>query len=211
MVLYFLEFGSFSYALADTLRVMDSLPVLLVFTSALSHGLWNYLAKAGSDKESFMLLLNLLSLFLFIPIFYVVLPEIYFPIQILPYLIVSALAETVYFIGLGKAYENGDLSVVYPVARSSPVFVTVVAALFLGEVITPVGVIGIFTIFIGVYILHLKGLTKEEISAPLKYLTTSSSRYAIISALGTTVYSITDKLGVTAVNPLLYSSGSVFS
>lgn len=163
------------------------------------------MAKSGVDKESFMLLLNLTSLILFIPLFYVILPEVYFPMQILPYLLVSAIAETVYFLGLGKAYEDGDLSVVYPVARSSPVFVTIVAAVFLGEVITPVGLVGILTIFIGVYILHLKGLTRSDLTAPLKYLTTSSSRYAIISAIGTTVYSITDKLGVTTVNPLLYS------
>jgi uncharacterized membrane protein len=38
-----------------------------------------------------------------------------------------------------------------------------------------------------------------------------SSRYAIIAALGTTVYSITDKLGVTAVDPLLYSFWLGFS
>ncbi len=184
---------------------MDALPVLLVFISAVSHGLWNYLAKAGEDKESFMLLLNLTSLILILPVFYLILPEIYFPMEILPYLLVSGVAEVVYFIGLGKAYEDGDLSVVYPVARSSPVFVTIVAAVFLGENISLTGVVGILTIFIGVYVLHLKGLTVSDFSAPLKYLSSSSSRYAVIAALGTTVYSITDKLGVTTVNPLLYS------
>jgi uncharacterized membrane protein len=184
---------------------MDALPIMLVFVSAVSHGLWNYIAKAGDDKESFMLLLNVTSLILMIPVFYLILPEIYFPMEILPYLLVSGLAEVVYFIGLGKAYEDGDLSVVYPVARSSPVFVTIVAALFLGEVISLTGVLGILIIFLGVYVLHLKGLTVADFSAPLKYLKSSSSRYAVIAALGTTVYSITDKLGVTAVNPLLYS------
>jgi uncharacterized membrane protein len=183
---------------------MDLLPVVLVFVSAVSHGLWNYLAKAGTDKESFMLLLNLTSLFLFVPVFYMVLPEIYFPVEIFPYLIVSALAETVYFLGLSKAYEEGDLSVVYPVARSSPVFVTIVAALFLSEKITLIGLVGILTIFVGVYVIHLKGLTIADLSAPIKYLSTSSSKYAVISAFGTTVYSITDKIGVTTINPLLY-------
>ena len=184
---------------------MDSLPVILVIFSAISHGLWNYIAKVGEDKESFMLLLNLTSLLLFIPVFYLILPEIYFPIEILPYLLVSGLAETVYFLGLGKAYEGGDLSVVYPVARSSPVFVTIAAAFFLGETISLVGLAGILVIFVGVYVLHLKGLTREDFAAPLMYLTSGSSKYAIIAALGTTIYSITDKIGVTMVNPLLYS------
>ncbi|MFH1179894.1 MAG: GRP family sugar transporter [Candidatus Bathyarchaeota archaeon] len=184
---------------------MDSLPLLLVMISAVSHGLWNYLAKAGRDKESFMLLLNITSLTLFLPLFYLILPEIYFPISILPYLIISGVSETLYFLGLGKAYETGDLSLVYPVARSSPVFVTLAAFLFLGENITTPGIIGILVIFIGVYILHLKGLTRQDLSGPLKYLKSSSSRYALLAALGTTIYSITDKLGVTTVDPILYA------
>lgn len=190
---------------------MEFLPLALILASAVSHGLWNYLAKEGKDKESFMLLLNLTSLPLLLPVFLLILPEIYLPLEIVPYLLVSGLAETVYFLGLGKAYESGDLSIVYPVARSSPVFVTIVAALFLGETISLTGLLGILVIFIGVYILHLKGMTREDLVAPLRYLMSGSSRYAIIAALGTTVYSITDKLGVTTVDPLLYSFWLGFS
>lgn len=190
---------------------MEFLPLALVLASAVSHGLWNYLAKEGKDKESFMLLLNLTSLPLLLPVFFLILPEIYLPLEIVPYLLVSGLAETVYFLGLGKAYESGDLSIVYPVARSSPVFVTIAAAVFLGETISMTGLLGIMVIFIGVYILHLKGITREDLVAPVRYLMSGSSRYAIIAALGTTVYSITDKLGVTTVDPLLYSFWLGFS
>ena len=190
---------------------MEFLPLALVLASAVSHGLWNYLAKEGKDKESFMLLLNLTSLPLLIPVFLLILPEIYLPLEIVPYLLVSGLAETVYFLGLGKAYESGDLSIVYPVARSSPVFVTIAAAVFLGETISMTGLLGIMVIFVGVYILHLKGMTREDLVAPVRYLMSGSSRYAIIAALGTTVYSITDKLGVTTVDPMLYSFWLGFS
>jgi len=190
---------------------MEFLPLALVLASAVSHGLWNYLAKEGKDKESFMLLLNLTSLPLLLPVFLLILPEIYLPLEILPYLLVSGLAETVYFLGLGKAYESGDLSIVYPVARSSPVFVTIAAVVFLGETISMTGLLGILVIFIGVYILHLKGMTREDLVAPVRYLMSGSSRYAVIAALGTTVYSITEKLGVTTVDPLLYSFWLGFS
>ena len=130
---------------------MEFLPLALVLASAVSHGLWNYMAKEGKDKESFMLLLNLTSLPLFLPVFLLVLPEIYLPLEILPYLLVSGLAETVYFLGLGKAYESGDLSIVYPVARSSPVFVTIAAAVFLGETISMTGLLGILVINIQIF------------------------------------------------------------
>jgi uncharacterized membrane protein len=184
---------------------MDPLPLILVIISAVSHSLWNFLAKEGKDKESFMLLLNIISLILFLPVFYFIIPNIYFPIQVLPYLIISGIAETLYFFGLGKAYETGDLSLVYPIARSSPVLVSIAAFILLGEVITFIGVISILIIFSGIYILHLKRLTSKELTAPITYLKTGSSKYAILAALGTTIYSISDKIGVTKIDPLLYS------
>lgn len=190
---------------------MEFLPLALVLASAVSHGLWNYLVKEGNDKESFMLLLNVSSLVLLTPVFFLILPEIYLPLEIVPYLLVSSVAETVYFLGLGKAYESGDLSIVYPVARSSPVFVTIAAAIFLGETFSLAGLFGILVIFIGVYVLHLKGMTRDDLVAPIHYLMSGSSKYAVIAALGTTVYSITDKLGVTTVDPLLYSFWLGFS
>ncbi len=190
---------------------MEFLPLALVLASAVSHGLWNYLAKEGNDKESFMLLLNVSGLVLLTPVFLLILPEIYLPLEIVPYLLVSGLAETVYFLGLGKAYESGDLSIVYPVARSSPVFVTIAAAVFLGETFSLLGLLGILVIFIGVYVLHLKGMTRGDLVAPIRYLISGSSKYAVIAALGTTIYSITNKLGVTTVDPLLYSFWLGFS
>ena len=173
--------------------------------SAVSHALWNYVAKEAGDKDSFMLLINVFSLAIFLPVFYVILPEIYFPVEILPFLFVSGVAETIYFLALGKAYETGDLSVVYPVARSSPMFVAIAASLLIGERISPWGALGIALILFGVYVLHLKGWSGEELTRPLKALGDPASRYAFVAALGTTVYSISDKMGVTAVDPLLYS------
>jgi len=184
---------------------LDPVPFTLVMASAVSHALWNYMAKEAGDKDSFMLLLNVLSLALFLPVFYVILPEIYFPAEILPFLVASGVAETIYFLALGKAYEEGDLSVVYPVARSSPMFVAIAASMLIGERVTLWGALGIALILAGVYVLHLKGWSGEELTKPLRALGAPASRYAFVAALGTTVYSISDKLGVTAVDPLLYS------
>jgi uncharacterized membrane protein len=184
---------------------LDPLPFTLIMASAFSHALWNYVAKEAGDKDSFMLLLNVLSLALFLPVFYLILPEIYFPTKILPFLLASGVAETIYFLALGKAYEEGDLSVVYPVARSSPMFVAIAASILIGETITFWGALGIALILAGVYVLHLKGWSGEELTRPLRALGAPASRYAFVAALGTTVYSISDKMGVTAVDPLLYS------
>ena len=176
-----------------------------MIVSAFSHALWNYLAKGSDDKESFMFLLNLYSTILFLPIIYFLIPELTFPIEILPFLIVSGVAETIYFLSLGKAYETGDLSIVYPLARSSPLFVAIVASILLQEKISLWGYIGVLLVITGVYVLHLKSFRFKDITLPLRSLGNTSSIYAIVAALGTTVYSISDKKGVTTVEPLLYA------
>jgi uncharacterized membrane protein len=183
---------------------LETLPLTLVVISAFSHALWNYLAKDSEDKESFMFLLNLYSTVLFFPIFYILIKDFKLPINLVPLLLASGIAETVYFIALGKAYETGELSIVYPIARSSPLFVAIFAPLLIKETITAWGVIGIFVIILGVYILHLRRLHKD-VSLGFRTFYNRASIYAIIAALGTTVYSISDKKGVTLVDPLLYS------
>ena len=187
------------------MSVVETLPFALVMVSAVSHALWNLLAKEGGDKESFMLLLNLAALVLFLPVFWFILPDWSLPVEALPFLAVSAVSETVYFLALGKAYEGGDLSIVYPVARSSPVFVAVTAAAFLGETISAWGLVGILVIFMGVYTLHLRGLGWGDLLQPIRGLREPASMYALAAALGTTVYSLSDKLGVTTVDPIRYS------
>ncbi len=112
---------------------MDPLPFALVVASAFSHASWNVLAKRGEDKVSFMWLMTFTSFFTLLPVFWFVLPDWRLPASAVPYLVVSAVAETLYFVSLGRAYELGDLSVVYPLARSSPLFLTILAVAFLGE------------------------------------------------------------------------------
>jgi drug/metabolite transporter (DMT)-like permease len=178
---------------------------MLVIVSAISHALWNYIAKEAHEKETFFLLINITSFFVLFPVFYFFLPEFVFPFEVLPFLIVSAVAEVIYFVGLGKAYENGDLSVVYPLARSSPLFVAMFAVMLLGEKISGWGIVGILLIVLGVYMLHLKSFSMKEILRPFKSLREESSKYALVAAFGTTVYSLSDKIGVTNVSPILYS------
>jgi drug/metabolite transporter (DMT)-like permease len=184
---------------------MELLPFVLVVTSAISHAAWNLLAKGGSDKESFMWLMTATSLFTMLPVFYFILPEWRFPLEALPYFLISGVAETLYFITLRKAYEFGDLSVVYPLARSSPLFITVLAVLFLGEEISPWGAIGVLLMVLGVYTLHLKGLQTKDILYPLRSLRGRASQLALMTALWTTAYSMSDKVGVSTVDPILYA------
>ena len=184
---------------------MESAPLFLVIVSAFSHAAWNVLAKKGEDKEAYMWVMVTTSLFTLLPVYLVILPDWNFPLAAMPYMLVSAVAETLYFISLGKAYELGDLSVVYPLARSSPLFLTILAVLFLNESISAWGVVGIALMVIGVYTIHLRSLDFKDLTLPLRSLRGRASQFAILTALWTTVYSLTDKIGVTTVDPVAYS------
>ena len=184
---------------------MDSVALALVLISAASHAAWNYAAKNAGDKDSFLLLMNLTSQVTILPVFLLTLKEWGLPMIVLPMIILSAIAEAVYFLSLSRAYEQGDLSVVYPVVRSSPLFVAAAGALFLGEWITLVGIIGIVFILLGVYVLHIKKLERRRILEPLRSFRGPAFRFAILAALGTTIYSLSDKVGVSTIDPFLYA------
>jgi uncharacterized membrane protein len=173
--------------------------------SALSHATWNFLAKGARDKDSYMLLMNLTSQLTFIPVFLLFLHDWLLTVEALPFLLVSGAAETVYFLGLSGAYEIGDLSVVYPVARSSPLFVAILATLFMGERLTPWGVAGISLIIVGVYVLHMRSLKGGGALRILHELSGRASQLALVAALGTTIYSLADKVAVSRIDPLLYA------
>ncbi|MGD2141892.1 MAG: EamA family transporter [Candidatus Bathyarchaeota archaeon] len=184
---------------------MDPLAFLLVMTSAFSHATWNVLAKKGGNKESFMWIMITSSIFTLLPVYVLVLPDWRLPLTAVPYMLGSAVAETLYFISLSRAFELGDLSVVYPLARSSPLFLTVLAVVFLGESISFYGALGIALMVLGVYTIHLRSLNLNELTLPLRSLRNRASQYALLTALWTTFYSLFDKAGVTAVNPFAYS------
>ena len=184
---------------------MEPLAVVLILLSAVSHAVWNYLAKGSRDKDSFMLLMNLSSQITLLPVFIYWLKDWSLPLSVLPFLCISAVAEAIYFLALSRAYDAGDLSVVYPVARSAPLFVAVAGALLLGEELTAIGVMGILLVLIGVYVLHLKSLKFNSLLEPLYSFKGPAFGFAVIAALGTTAYSLSDKVGVTRVNPILYA------
>ncbi|MCD6263910.1 EamA family transporter, partial [Candidatus Bathyarchaeota archaeon] len=108
-------------------------------------------------------------------------------------------------LSLGKAYELGDLSVVYPLARSSPLFLFILSVVFLGEEVSKWGALGILLVVLGVYTLHLRGLSSAEFLTPLTSLRGRASQLALLTAFWTSLYSLIDKMGVTAVDPLQYA------
>jgi drug/metabolite transporter (DMT)-like permease len=104
-----------------------------------------------------------------------------------PFIIASGLVHIVYNMSLIRSYRRSDLSVAYAIARgSSPLLVTLGAALFAREAISPVHALGIALISGGILTLALldKHVSRADMLAAL-------STGAIIA-----LYTVIDGLGV---------------
>jgi drug/metabolite transporter (DMT)-like permease len=104
-----------------------------------------------------------------------------------PYIVASGLVHIVYNVTLVRSYRRNDLAQAYPIARgSSPLLVTLGAALFAHEAIGPLHVLGIVMISGGIIAIALE---RSHVS-----------RAGLLAALTTgvtiAVYTVIDGIGV---------------
>jgi len=64
-------------------------------------------------------------------------------------IVTSAIVHALYALSLAKAYEKGDLSLVYPIARLAPIFVLLWSTLIWREAMSPAGIAGVLIIVFG--------------------------------------------------------------
>lgn len=101
--------------------------------------------------------------------------------------LVSGAALTVYFLGLRVAYRHAPVALAYPIARSSPLFIALASAFLFGESFARLGMLGIGVSTLGLVML---GRTAWRGDARMALAP------ALLAALGTTVYSLSDKVAV---------------
>lgn len=144
---------------------MPPLALALLLTAAVLHTGWNLLLKrSGADTWLVswwaLLLIGLLGL----PVLLADPP----PPQIWPYLVASAIFETLYFTLLAAAYRSADFSLVYPIARgAAPALIALWAVLLLGERPSPGGLLGLAVIVAGLVVVAWRpGLAAKGRAAP---------------------------------------------
>lgn len=130
-----------------------------------------------------------------------------FPVEGIGWLFVlgTVLLHIFYFLFLARGYANADLSVVYPIARGmGPTLAPLLGVLILGESVSPLAIVGIASVIVGIYVVYWWGSFGQIFSDPLKLLKESGTRYAVFTGLLIASYSIWDKVGVSHVTPFLY-------
>ncbi len=171
---------------------MSSLAIMLVILSAFIHAGWNLLSKRQHPSASFFLIASLAGALMLSPVLIVygsmVVTDI--PARIWLFLIASGFFLALYYISLAGAYRAGEMSVAYPLARSSPVIVVSVVTLMLGrgDQVSALCVAGIVLVVLGCFLIPLKRLGDLR----LKNYCHPICGLALLAAIGTSGYSIVD-------------------
>ena len=172
----------------------------LLLAAAMMHTTWNLLVKRAKEKQVFIWCSLIAGIIIFSPL---LLTSPISLISIWPYLLSSALVEAIYYITLIRAYENGDFSLVYPMARgAAPAFLLVWATFFLGERPRIFGIVGILLLVFGLIVVGGKAWWTLRKASGL-------SKSALTLALGVacciSIYTAIDGAAVHQVSPLPYT------
>jgi drug/metabolite transporter (DMT)-like permease len=175
--------------------------LLLLIVAAFFHTGWNYRVKRVEEKQIFTWWVLVAGLIFYVPLVRLCLP---IPIRVWPYAISSALVETLFFVALVRAYEQGDFSLVYPVARgAAPAMLALWATLFLGERPGLAGIAGLTTIIAGLTLVGGAGLIGGKTTIRLS---AQNLLPALFISFCISVYSAIDGAAVRVMAPQGYGA-----
>jgi drug/metabolite transporter (DMT)-like permease len=177
---------------------MSFLALALLLGSAVLHAFWNLLLKQSDRKYIAMAWQIILSgLMALGALFFTGLP----PRSMWLLAVLSAILESIYFVLLTFAYSDHDFSLVYPVARgAAPALVVVWAALFLREIPSLGGLLGIALIVCGLAIIGATSLFQNGTQKPQFRGILSALSVALVIS----IYTIVDGFAVKRGPALSY-------
>lgn len=186
---------------------MTGLAIALVLAAALIHASWNYLLKKSGGGIGFVWAFAVLSSLLYAPLAVgvVVIQHFQFSAEALAYLFASAVLHTAYYLLLDRGYRYGDLSVVYPLARATGPFLTVLFALAaLGERPGVIALCGAALVVGGAFFLAASPAKLREAGAARGMV------FALLTGCMIASYTVVDKQAVSAalIPPILQDWGA---
>ncbi|MBW1644271.1 MAG: EamA family transporter [Deltaproteobacteria bacterium] len=143
----------------------------------------------------------------FTPVFAFVLFSEGFEFSISYFLVlISGFIHFIYWFFLAKSLEKGDLSLVYPIMRSSPALVLVLSITLLGEEVSLFGVLGILLVAFGVYTINMKRISVLELYRPIKAARSDrATQFALMTLFSVAAYSVIDKIAVEQMNAVIFT------
>lgn len=181
--------------------------IVLLLISAFMHAGWNLIGKRNSPTTAAFLIASLTGILGLTPWVLAYREAIsYFSPFVWLFVLAAGFFQTTYYASLAGAYKAGDMSIAYPLARSSPVIVVTVVSVLLGrgDQVSWQCISGITLVVAGGFLLPMKCFGDFR----LKNYFNLSCLLALVAALGTTGYSIVDD---EALRVLRQTADSSFS
>jgi phosphonate utilization associated putative membrane protein len=164
---------------------------LALTAAVLMHVAWNLLARASHPDTRFLWWALVGYLVVLGPwSLYALITQAHWSLDLAGLLVISALANSLYFLVLGAAYRRAPVALVYPIARSSPLLIALWSSLLFGEVIAASGWLGILVSVVGLLLLAASARHGDSRRAVT---------LAVIAAVATSVYSLSNKFAVTSL------------
>jgi drug/metabolite transporter (DMT)-like permease len=185
---------------------MSTLAFSLIVISAVMHALWNLLVKRSRHKTAFIWWMFVASGTLFtlsLPL--APGPFIWPELETLAMITVGAVCFVLYHLFNGRAYQGGDLSIVYPLSQTSMIWVPLWGIILLGERLSLIGVSGILLVLLGVYSMQLQHLSLLELLRPFRDLKSPTVRAALTAGFIYSIGSIAEKNGVRNYSPYYFT------
>ena len=167
--------------------------ILLVFLSALCHSAWNLLAKSSGGPIAFMRQALRFSALCYAPLFLIFLFLVDYSPLYLACIAGSGLAVGLFLFCLSKAYQYGQVSVAYPIARSFPILVVTWVLCLWGVTPSAIGLLGILLIVGGCFVLPMAHFTFGPEGFSIVNYLNRSCFWALLAALATSIFAVIDK------------------
>ncbi|NVJ57633.1 MAG: EamA family transporter [Vibrionaceae bacterium] len=187
---------------------MSLLAIILVVVSAFLHAGWNLLSKSNTASGPTFFLSSATAAALLLSPFLIwyfnIVGLAAMPTQFWYLLVISGVAQMIYLLGLGFAYKQADIGVVYPIARALPVLMVGVATVLLGYSLTVFTWFGFLLITIGCLFVPLESFSQLNIRNYVHL----GVVWAVIAAIGTAGYSVVDKEALLVLDQTFHSKVS---
>ena len=177
-------------ATPQTLMSDTFLPVALCLFSALTVALANFVVKRGGDVLTARMVLSITSALCMAPV------ALFVPLPgptLWSAIAVAIGAHWIYQFCMIRALHRGELSLVFPVMRGlAPMMTAIIAVFALNETPTPLGWFGLVLATAALFVFALpqgESLSQRKINR-------SALIWAVLTAVGVGLYSVTDAYGV---------------
>ena len=167
--------------------------IFIILISSLFHSFWNILTQTSKNSQCFSALKGLWIILLAAAYFLFNGFPLNIGYELFIWALISGILHGFYILSLSRAYSTEDISYVYPIARSAPVFVPLFAWLFLGEKISLLIIIAALVIISAIYILHFDKKLTQGLKKMYIAIRHNDMRWSFITLALVVSYSLVDK------------------